>query len=49
MSRELSKPGGGLVELLRSEMFPGCDVTVRDSVSSEFVGVVVARDTLEAC
>ena len=51
MSRELSRPGGGLAELLRSEMLPGCEeeVTARDSVSSELVGVVVVRDTLDAC
>ena len=49
MSSELSKPGGGLAELLRSEILLSCEVTARDSVSSELVGVVVVRDTLETC
>ena len=48
-SSELSKPGGGLVELLRSGEWPDCDVTASDSVISELGGVAVGRDTLETC
>lgn len=47
LSSEIS--GGGLVELLRSEMLLSWDVTVRHSVSSELGGVATGRETLETC